>query len=750
MNKWGILITILGTAAVAVLGFIAVQVMTIPPPAAENPNPVVDNSLEERRIELERERLAVEALRLKAQIQEGLIQAEASLDKVPVADPAVAQDKLVDAIVALAEDRENADPGEKEVPAVQPVALVDSPPPALQNFEPDLQAFDDFYEPLEPYGDWFESDGYGSVWQPDASYVSNGWAPYTNGSWGYSDYGWTWASNDPFGWACDHYGRWLYISRHGWVWVPGRQWAPAWVSWRTCDTHIGWAPLPPCASWNRSIGIGGWVDAHCGIGPGRYHFVTHANFGSRNCRSLIVDRSHNVHLVGRSRNITRLHFDRNCVNNHGPRFDDAHRRSQHGINKLQIDAQAEERRAKQRFADARGSGKSERVLRNLPAGAKADRGWDVVGDRAEQSRLRKQIFAEARGSLHAEEASTPRSRSALQARNEPQTRGKALTAITKRPQATQRKTPEKLPARAEPVVKVVQEKQARPPKPLPVAVAKQATPPKADPVKAREVERKLPEHFVAEQARRDETLAEQRALEDQRQRQIADRRASEQEAQQRIEQHIREREAGRAALQRAEQARRDRAGVASVNRQAPSKSTSKQAVQPTRSNPSRSTSTSTSTSSRSRAAEQAAAQQRLQREQQNQRDLAARQQQDQQRQRDQAARAKRESDQRRASENSKRAAQDRQRQLAAAQARRDNDRRNAEKQQRARAQQDAQRRQASENAARANAARAEASRRESQKQAQQAQQQRQQQAEQSKRQEQSRSGGSNSKRSRSR
>jgi len=33
----------------------------------------------------------------------------------------------------------------------------------------------------------------------------------------------------------------------GWLWVPGRVWAPAWVDWRQNDTYLGWAPLPPSA-----------------------------------------------------------------------------------------------------------------------------------------------------------------------------------------------------------------------------------------------------------------------------------------------------------------------------------------------------------------------------------------------------------------------------------------------------------------------------------------------------------------------
>src|SRR5690606_3356237 len=50
---------------------------------------------------------------------------------------------------------------------------------------------------------------------------------------------------EPYAWAVYHYGRWYDDDRLGWCWVPGRNWAPAWVTWRRGDRHVGWAPLPP-------------------------------------------------------------------------------------------------------------------------------------------------------------------------------------------------------------------------------------------------------------------------------------------------------------------------------------------------------------------------------------------------------------------------------------------------------------------------------------------------------------------------
>ena len=31
----------------------------------------------------------------------------------------------------------------------------------------------------------------------------------------------------------------------GWFWVPGAEFSPGWVLWRTSPAYIGWAPMPP-------------------------------------------------------------------------------------------------------------------------------------------------------------------------------------------------------------------------------------------------------------------------------------------------------------------------------------------------------------------------------------------------------------------------------------------------------------------------------------------------------------------------
>ncbi|MDX2258817.1 MAG: DUF6600 domain-containing protein [Hyphomicrobiaceae bacterium] len=105
-------------------------------------------------------------------------------------------------------------------------------------------SMDAIYDGVDDYGRWFEHPRYGEVWAPDN--VDDDWRPYTVGRWAQDDEnGWTWVSDEPFGWVVYHYGRWGYDEDLGWFWVPGQRWAPAWVAWRESDDHIGWAPLPP-------------------------------------------------------------------------------------------------------------------------------------------------------------------------------------------------------------------------------------------------------------------------------------------------------------------------------------------------------------------------------------------------------------------------------------------------------------------------------------------------------------------------
>src|SRR5512139_1511621 len=77
---------------------------------------------------------------------------------------------------------------------------------------------DYFYDALAPYGAWADIEPYGWVWCPLD--VPVGWRPYTVGYWSYTDYGWMWSAEDPWGPIPYHYGRWAFDASIGWLWVP--------------------------------------------------------------------------------------------------------------------------------------------------------------------------------------------------------------------------------------------------------------------------------------------------------------------------------------------------------------------------------------------------------------------------------------------------------------------------------------------------------------------------------------------------
>src|SRR5262249_19190204 len=108
----------------------------------------------------------------------------------------------------------------------------------------------DFYEPLNSYGHWEYIGDYGRCWVPDR--VEPAWRPYSNGDWEPTDAGWYWVSDEPWGWATYHYGRWDFDPLVGWFWIPQTMWGPAWVTWHRGEGYIGLSPLPPPARFSSS------------------------------------------------------------------------------------------------------------------------------------------------------------------------------------------------------------------------------------------------------------------------------------------------------------------------------------------------------------------------------------------------------------------------------------------------------------------------------------------------------------------
>ena len=176
--------------------------------------------------------------------------------------------------------------------------------------------FSFFYDSLSPYGNWVEVAEHGACWLPA---VEEGWAPYTNGNWAYTDVGWTWVSHEPFGSIVFHYGRWL-LTGDGWAWVPGSDWAPAWVSWRAGNEYVGWAPLPPSVPWHANRGVGAWVDVHAEIGPGYYRFCAARDFGAQRLSTILLRPTKNITVMFQTENVTNISLVNEQVYCGGPQY----------------------------------------------------------------------------------------------------------------------------------------------------------------------------------------------------------------------------------------------------------------------------------------------------------------------------------------------------------------------------------------------------------------------------------------------
>jgi uncharacterized protein DUF6600 len=187
-----------------------------------------------------------------------------------------------------------------------------------------------FHESLSPHGRWVATTSYGQVWVPA---VSAGWEPYVDGEWLYTDWGWTWASNDPWGDIPYHYGTWVWVSRWGWVWVPGTVWAPAWVTWAYTDDFVGWAPVPPSFVLTAS----GYWGRPIVVSETRYVFVPARQFVGVPVSSVRVPVSRNPALFARANKVTEFRVSNGIVRNVGVAPTRIEKAAGHRIERTSID-----------------------------------------------------------------------------------------------------------------------------------------------------------------------------------------------------------------------------------------------------------------------------------------------------------------------------------------------------------------------------------------------------------------------------
>jgi hypothetical protein len=187
--------------------------------------------------------------------------------------------------------------------------------------ETDLNdSYDVFYDQLSGDGHWIFAENYGYVFQPKIAENNPDWRPYTNGHWEATDRGWYWDTDEPFAWATYHYGRWANIDGTGWVWTPGIDWSPAWVSWRVCENgFVGWAPLPPeCPRPSEVVAIGSWCDAYADTGPEAFCFLPFDAWFNSSYVGSIAPVARNLELIDASRNVTNISATKTTISNFGP------------------------------------------------------------------------------------------------------------------------------------------------------------------------------------------------------------------------------------------------------------------------------------------------------------------------------------------------------------------------------------------------------------------------------------------------
>jgi hypothetical protein len=288
--------------------------------------------------------------------------------------------------------------------------------PAIQRAEARTDvSIDFFYDNLADGGSWIEVGDYGYCWQPTVAVSNTSWRPYSDGYWAYTDFGWTWISYEDFGWATYHYGRWIRLRGRGWVWVPGREWGPAWVSWRTGGDYVGWAPLPPRRAgeyWDEQP-ITARVDIDFDIGPAYYNFIDVRYIGEPVLRERIFAADQNVTYITKTVNVTNITYNNSAVYSYGPDYNTLSRYSTRPIQRLSL--QRESNVDPATAAKSKSLMKVEgdklvvaapqqfqkpskqiapKVVKEKLAQAPVERGWEPVGDPKAQAELKEKMKKE--------------------------------------------------------------------------------------------------------------------------------------------------------------------------------------------------------------------------------------------------------------------------------------------------------------------------------------------------------------------
>jgi hypothetical protein len=176
------------------------------------------------------------------------------------------------------------------------------------------------------------------VWKPapglsvgvTAGEPAPSYEPYRNGQWMNTEAGWYFkAASEPEE-ITSHYGRWVYSPAAGWLWVPGRVWAPAWVDWREDENYIGWVPVPPSVYIVNNIVIMPPVPEE------RYYIVEKKYFVQPSVYKYMYKENKNKIMIKEWRRIDGVMVMNKTVINKGPDMKIIEQHSGHPVNVIKI------------------------------------------------------------------------------------------------------------------------------------------------------------------------------------------------------------------------------------------------------------------------------------------------------------------------------------------------------------------------------------------------------------------------------
>jgi hypothetical protein len=145
------------------------------------------------------------------------------------------------------------------------------------------------------------------------------------------------------------------------MWIPGYEWGPGWVVWRSSGDYCGWAPMGPGITLEIAFGRNYFVPYH------HWRFVRYFDFGRPDMYRHYVHHDHNVTIINHTTVINNVYVNNTYNVNYpaGPSRYEVEKRTGRSINTVAI---KERTTPGQKFASNEVEIYRPKVERSAPAG----------------------------------------------------------------------------------------------------------------------------------------------------------------------------------------------------------------------------------------------------------------------------------------------------------------------------------------------------------------------------------------------